>query len=144
MHRVLLREVVIDVPSERLDATCDFWAAALLARAHVLPDHPEFTSLPGSASLAYVGLQDVGATEARVHLDIESDDIEAEVARLVGLGAVEHDRQPGWVVLRDPAGLLFCVLPPEHPEFATRSKAVPDAAPAQAEKSTSLNHDSST
>jgi hypothetical protein len=46
-----------------------------------------------------------------VHIDIHTDDLAAEVARLEGLGAERVQQVNGWWVLRDPAGLLFCVLP---------------------------------
>ncbi len=124
MHRVMLREVVIDVPSERLDATRRFWAGALDGTVRPLTEFPEFAGLENPAALPHVGFQDIGSAPARFHLDIETDDIEAEVARLTGLGAVVEQRREHWVVLRDPAGLLFCVLPPESDEFAERSRAV--------------------
>ncbi|WP_392425725.1 VOC family protein [Barrientosiimonas humi] len=47
----------------------------------------------------------------RVHLDIETDDVEAEVARVTALGATVHERREGYVILADPGGLLFCVVP---------------------------------
>lgn len=46
-----------------------------------------------------------------MHVDIHTDDLVAEVARLEGLGAESVRRVHSWWVLRDPAGLLFCVLP---------------------------------
>jgi predicted enzyme related to lactoylglutathione lyase len=50
----------------------------------------------------------------RVHLDFASADVEAEVARLVALGATETGRHSfgeefRWVVLADPAGNAFCI-----------------------------------
>lgn len=69
-------------------------------------------------------MQNIGDGEARLHLDIESDDVEAEVARLTRLGASETERIRGWVVMRDPAGLLFCVVRPESPDFDQRSREV--------------------
>jgi hypothetical protein len=127
MHRIVLREAVIDVPSSAFAATRDFWSAALLARPHVLEGYTEFTDLADAASLPDIGVQDIGDGPARVHLDIETDDVAAEVARLVGLGAVEVARPHSWVILRDPAGLLFCVVPADSPdsaEFAARSRPV--------------------
>lgn len=124
MHRILLREVIVDVPTAALEATRAFWAAALLASPRVLADHPEFTALDGTAALPHVGLQDIGDAPARYHLDLESDDVEAEVDRLVRLGATEVYRGDGWVTLQDPAGLLLCVVPPESDEFPTRSREV--------------------
>ncbi|MGI8416457.1 MAG: VOC family protein [Nakamurella sp.] len=120
----MLREVVIDVPSKDLPATREFWAAALLAEAHVVADYSEFIGLDHPASLSHVGLQDIGSDSARLHLDIETDDVEAEVARLTELGAVEQRRHRGWVVLVDPAGLMFCVVPPESPDFGERARQV--------------------
>jgi Glyoxalase-like domain len=64
----------------------------------------------------------VGDTEARFHVDLETDDVPAEVARLVRLGAEEVSRGRTWVVLRDPAGLLLCVVPAESSDFPTRSR----------------------
>src|SRR4051794_25334288 len=124
MHRILLREAVIDVPTHHLEATTSFWAGALLAEPRTVESHREFQSLTGAASLAHVGLQDIGDGAARVHLDIETDDIEAEVDRLLRLGASEVARHAEWTVLRDPAGLLFCVVPPESPSFAERAREV--------------------
>ena len=53
--------------------------------------------------------------ESRVHLDIESDDIEAEVARLIALGATEVSRPHNarWVVMQAPTGHRFCVVRPK-------------------------------
>jgi len=71
-----------------------------------------------------VGLQEVETAAARVHLDIETDDVETEVARLaLGARHVAHGRT--WVVLRDPAGPVFCVTPAESPSFAERARVVP-------------------
>ena len=89
MHRILLREVVVDAPSSTFAATRDFWAAALVTQARQVEEFPEFTALPRAASLSWVGLQDIGTGKARFHVDIETDDVEAEVVRLTGLGAVK-------------------------------------------------------
>jgi hypothetical protein len=48
--------------------------------------------------------------ESRVHLDIETDDIPAEVARLEKLGATVDQRLERWVVMRAPTGQRFCVV----------------------------------
>ena len=63
--------------------------------------------------------------ESRVHLDIESDDIEAEVARLVGLGARRLADIKGWVVLEAPSGHRFCVVKPQRPDLADNGTAWP-------------------
>jgi glyoxalase superfamily protein len=47
----------------------------------------------------------------RYHVDIETDDVGAETARLLALGATEVARHDGWLVLRAPGGHLCCVVP---------------------------------
>jgi hypothetical protein len=48
--------------------------------------------------------------ESRVHIDIETDDIPAEVERLEKLGATIDERMERWVVMRAPSGQRFCVV----------------------------------
>jgi len=121
VHRILLREVVIDAPSSTFAATRDFWAAALGAEAESVAEFPEFTTLRKAAALSWVGLQEVRNADARYHLDIETDDVKAEVARLTVLGAVKVADGRSWVVMQDPSGHLFDVVPHESPWFAERS-----------------------
>lgn len=54
-------------------------------------------------------VQEIGAGAPRVHVDIRTD-VDAEVATLAALGASQVDRLPDWAVMRDPAGLPFCVV----------------------------------
>ncbi|MHA7262465.1 VOC family protein [Arthrobacter sp. TMN-37] len=125
MHRILLREVVIDAPDEVFAKTRDFWGSALFAEPRQVEEHPEFTGLVGPAAMSWVGLQNVGAAAARLHLDIETDDVDAEVQRLVTLGAEVVGQGRAWIVLKDPAGLLFCVVPYESPWFDERARVIP-------------------
>lgn len=124
MHRILLHEIVIDVPRVSFEAAREFWAAALGAGAHQLEGYPEFTAFDHPAAAYVVGLQDIGTGVPRIHFDIETDDVDAEVERLERLGAevVGHGRN--WTVLRDPVGLLFCVVPAESERFAELSRRV--------------------
>ena len=55
--------------------------------------------------------QQIGDGPARVHIDIPTTDRAAEVARLRKLGASVVDDGEHWTVMRDPAGLVFCVVP---------------------------------
>jgi hypothetical protein len=112
---------VIDVPSDVHDRTRDFWGSALRARVRRGENYPEYHVFEDSAAAGTVMVQDIGSTPARVHLDIEADDVQAEVARLVGLGATEVERHDHWVVLKDPAGLRFCVVPGEGADFEARA-----------------------
>lgn len=55
--------------------------------------------------------------ESRVHIDIETDDIPAEVARLEKLGASVVDRLKRWVVMQAPTGQRFCGVRVQRPGF---------------------------
>ncbi len=126
MHRILLRKFFIDAPAEVHDRTRDFWVTALAAQPHRGVKYPEYHWFEHPASVAQVFVQDVGSASARYHLDIETDNVEAEVTRLLAAGAQEVERHEGWVVLRDPAGLLFCVVPEEGEGFAEQSTVIED------------------
>lgn len=52
-----------------------------------------------------------------MHVDIETDNVDAEVRRLEELGGQVVDRVEDWVVLRDPAGLPVCVIPVDSTDF---------------------------
>lgn len=117
MHRILLRSVILDFPSDSYDKAIAFWGTALGTSTRQAKFFPEYTVCEHPASVTNVYLQHIGADEARVHFDIESDDQPAEVVRLVAAGAEvveQHADASGevgdWTVLRDPAGILFCVV----------------------------------
>ena len=118
-HRSRLAGFIIDSQVDDLHAASAFWSAALGLKV----THPDDGDLglydkfePGPGGL-HIEVQNV-EHESRVHLDIESDDIEAEVARLTTLGAVElsrpHDGR--WVVMQAPTGQKFCVIRMRNPE----------------------------
>jgi predicted enzyme related to lactoylglutathione lyase len=114
MHRSLLSTFMIYVPSADLDATVAFWSGALGATP-TQTKMPQYHILDDAAPPNRVVIQDSGPGEARIHFDIHTDDLEAEVARLEALGATVVDRQwvdhPGsWIIMRDPAGMEFCVV----------------------------------
>ena len=62
---------------------------------------------------------------SRVHLDIETDDMEAEIARLKSLGATEVVRIRTWVVMEAPTGHRFCVITAQTPDFEARATTWP-------------------
>jgi hypothetical protein len=101
---------LIDVPKDRADQSAAFWAAALGASAEPEPEEPQYISLKGALPGFVTAVQAVD-DEPRYHLDIETDDVPAEVARLVGLGAVEVSSWQGCHTLRAPGGHLLCVIP---------------------------------
>ncbi|GAA3543471.1 VOC family protein [Kribbella ginsengisoli] len=113
---------LIDVPKEQAAEASTFWAAALNATPESEPGEPQYTDLKGALPGFVLAVQAVD-DEPRYHLDIETDDVAAEVARLAGLGAVEVASWQGCHTMRVPGGQLLCVIPmhsaPE--EFAERA-----------------------
>jgi hypothetical protein len=109
MHRSKLVAAVVDVPVADHPAEVAFWAQALD------PRDPAYAEL-GEVSPGMTVLVQAVDDQPRVHLDIETDDVEAEVARLVNLGAQRVAQIESWWVMRDPAGLLFCVVRVQAPE----------------------------
>ncbi len=109
-HFSRLYKIVIDIPADDHDREVSFWEAAL---GQPLPafDYPEYHGAALHGQDFCLLTQRLGEGTARVHLDIHTDDLDAEVARLEQLGASRVQRVHSWQVMRDPAGLLFCVLP---------------------------------
>jgi len=111
-HYSRLLKVVIDVPAADHAVTADFWQDALgQPLTGLYEDHPEYRGgqVPGQDLTLLV--QRLGTGAARVHLDLHTDDLDAEVERLEQLGATRGEKVQRWWVMRDPAGLPFCVLP---------------------------------
>jgi hypothetical protein len=108
MHRSRVYALLIDSPEP--EAAAAFWSAALGAPARPDPAEEQFTSLHEAVPGLAVVVQAVDDAP-RFHLDIETDDVEAETARLLGLGATQVARWLECRVLRAPGGHLLCVLP---------------------------------
>lgn len=117
MHRSRLSTLLIDAPTAEAPAAAGFWSAALGVPARPEPGQPQFTDLPGAFPDLVVSVQAVDDAP-RHHLDIETDDLDAETARLVALGAVEVSRWLDCRVLRAPGGHLLCVIP-QHSDDET-------------------------
>jgi predicted enzyme related to lactoylglutathione lyase len=118
MHHSRLCAVLIDCQVSDVDEAARFWAAAL-GRA-LDPQHPSsrgnYRMLATPPDELIVEIQRVDHA-SRVHIDIETDDIPAEVARLERLGAKVVDRPRRWVVMQAPTGQRFCVVRVQRPGF---------------------------
>jgi Glyoxalase-like domain len=123
VHRSRLSTLVVDVPAHLAGRATDFWAAALGAEVEELPDEPGFTGLRDAVPQLVTAVQAVDDAP-RLHVDLETDDVPAEVARLVALGAEQVAEGRTWVVLRDPSGLLLDVVPAESPGFDEHAREV--------------------
>jgi catechol 2,3-dioxygenase-like lactoylglutathione lyase family enzyme len=110
VHRSRVYGLFVDAPLGDAARAVDFWAAALGVTPVRGEDDDPYTELPGAVRGLHLEVQAVDDS-ARYHLDIETDDVDAEARRLTGLGAAEVARHEGWVVLRAPGGHLFCVVP---------------------------------
>ena len=114
MHRSRLAGFIVDCLTDDVLASARFWSNALgMATGAVEEDR--YVLLDADARDLHIEVQRV-AHPSRVHLDIETDDIPAEVARLERLGAkrVEQLHQGSWVVMEAPTGQRFCVVRAKH------------------------------
>ncbi|GAA3271359.1 VOC family protein [Dactylosporangium vinaceum] len=123
-HRSRVCYFTIDC--DNLDLGTQFWSDALGAQEEELfePSRQVYRQLRLPDSEIRVLLQrtdDVKRSKERMHIDLESDDVEAEVARLEALGATRWDHQQlrgyDFWVMRDPWGNEFCVLQATFPEL---------------------------
>lgn len=123
-HHSRLAGFIIDCEGGSLGEAAGFWSQAL-GLPVLDPDEDgldKYARLDGSGLGLHIEVQKV-QHPSRVHLDVESDDIEAEAARLVALGASEVARphQGRWIVLQAPTGHRFCVVRAREPLTAANA-----------------------
>jgi Glyoxalase-like domain len=103
-------QVFIDLPGDLLEPAGRFWSAVTGAEIGApWPDHEQFRSLEPATASRYVHLQRRGGPP-RLHPDLSTPDVDAETARMVGLGATAQTRQRWWQVLTSPGGQEFCLV----------------------------------
>ena len=117
MHRSRLSTFVIDCRVSGVQAAADFWGAALGRAVHAEPGVPDpeplYRRLDSRPEEALVLVQKV-EHESRIHLDIETDNLDAEVKRLEALGAKRVAFVRRWWVMEAPTGQRFCVVNPQR------------------------------
>ena len=132
-HRSRLAHFVIDVAD--LDQGTAFWSAALGATEEELPANSRNVyrrlRLPDASVRILLQLTtDPKEHKERMHIDLETDDIEAEVRRLEAIGATrwDHQQERGYDfwVLRDPWANEFCVLQVNFPDLLAQRPTWPD------------------
>jgi hypothetical protein len=126
VHKSKLAGFIIDCQTGDLESATHFWGNALGMPVR---------ELPSSEAALYKGLTDahhglnievqIVSHPSRVHLDIETDNIEAEVRRLEKLGAKRIQGVHTWVVMEAPTGQRFCVVSASSPSFAEQATAWP-------------------
>lgn len=122
MHRSRLAGFIIDCKTDDLERAAQFWSAAL---GYELKPKSEETSPLYRCMLTdelglHVEVQQV-EHESRVHLDIETDDVEAEAQRLEALGAKRIGKVHTWIVMEAPTGQRFCIVRPQNKQFAAQA-----------------------
>ena len=117
-HRSKLCGFIIDCRSDDLGAAADFWGQALGMEIRALPgeEGEKYVRLVDRNSELHIEVQKV-EHPSRVHLDIEADDVEAEVRRLEALGARRVAQVHTWWVMEAPTGHRFCVVRRSSPSF---------------------------
>jgi predicted enzyme related to lactoylglutathione lyase len=121
MHRSRVSTIVIDC--ENIEACVSFWSQALGTTAG--NSDGVYTSLGTTIGGLRVLLQQVPeakTAKSRVHVDFETDDLDAEVQRLEALGARRLAQVEDWQVMEDPCGNEFCVVAVHTPDFAEHAR----------------------
>ena len=119
MHKSRLAGFIIDCQTEDLDAAARFWSEALGYRlkTSASSDDTGYRLFDTPPDDMHIEVQKV-EHPSRVHLDIESDDLEAEVRRLEKLGAKRIAQIKTWWVMEAPTGQRFCIVRPQRADFA--------------------------
>ncbi|HEX6708469.1 MAG TPA: VOC family protein [Albitalea sp.] len=122
MHKSRLGTIVIDCRVDDLDAAARFWSQALGVGCESpdSPDDDNYREMEMPADQLKVLVQKV-EHPSRVHIDIETDDIEAEVKRLEALGATRVAQVKRWWVMESPSGQRFCVVRPQRADFEEKA-----------------------
>lgn len=119
MHRSRLAGFIIDCKTDDLEQAAQFWSAALgyELRPKEQENSPLYRCLESEKLGLHIEVQSVQHA-SRVHLDIETDDIEAEARRLEALGAKRIEKVHTWIVMEAPTGQRFCIVRPQNNNFA--------------------------
>lgn len=120
MHRSQLGGFIVDCQTGDLPAAGEFWSRALglPTRNSAESENRGYVILGTKPDQPYIEVQKVDHP-SRVHLDIETDNVEAEVTRLEGLGAKRIKNVRSWVVMEAPTGQRFCIVTAVRTDFAT-------------------------
>jgi len=122
MHKSKLSGFIIDCNGPDLQGAAAFWSGALGMPARQLPgtEGESYVRLLDDQHGLHIEVQQVDHP-SRVHLDIETDDIEAEVRRLEALGARRVAQIRSWWVMEAPTGQRFCVVRRSAPDFDAKA-----------------------
>lgn len=117
MHKSRLGTVIIDCQTDNLGRESEFWSTALGGKVEQRSTEARYIDIQGDPADPHVILQKV-EHPSRIHIDIETDDIEAEVKRLEGLGATVVEKMERWTVMEAPSNHRFCIIGARREGFA--------------------------
>lgn len=122
MHHSRLAGFIIDCQTDDVNEAASFWSQALGYQSEVPTgaDESDYVYINTPDDEVHIEVQKVSHA-SRVHLDIETDDIDAEVARLEALGAKKISYVKRWCVMEAPTGQRFCVVRPQRQDFAEKA-----------------------
>ncbi|TWI03038.1 hypothetical protein IP90_02141 [Luteimonas cucumeris] len=117
-HRSRLSTFVLDCKVDDLAPHVEFWSKALGKPVAAVDQDGDgkYAELQVAADEPMLLLQKVDH-DSRIHLDIESDDVEAEADRLEKLGARRIGKCHTWWVMEAPSGHRFCVVRKQRDPF---------------------------
>lgn len=122
MHKSRLAGFIIDCKTDDLESAAAFWGGALGMDVRALPGEEKYLRLVDPKDRLHIEVQSV-SHPSRVHLDIEADDVDAEVRRLEQLGAKRVQKINTWWVMEAPTGQRFCVVRAKAASFTAEARA---------------------
>jgi len=122
VHKSRLAGFIIDCRTDDLDQAGLFWSQALgyALKPSSAGEDTQYKLLDTPSDDLHIEVQKV-EHPSRVHLDIEADDIEAEVKRLEKLGAKRVAQVRTWWVMEAPTGQRFCVVRVQRSDFESNA-----------------------
>ena len=120
MHKSRLGGIIIDCQTDNLDAAAAFWGTALGWPEKPRSGSDKYVEFETPTNELDVDVQRV-KHESRVHIDIETDNIEAEATRLEILGAKRVGAVRTWLEMEAPTGQYFCLINPKRPNFESEA-----------------------
>jgi hypothetical protein len=122
MHKSRLAGFIIDCKTDDLKSAATFWGGALGMDVRALPgaEGSKYVQLVDPQDRLHIEVQSV-SHPSRVHLDIETDDVDLEVQRLEKLGAKKIQKINTWWIMEAPTGQRFCVVRAKSSSFAAEA-----------------------
>jgi predicted enzyme related to lactoylglutathione lyase len=122
VHKSRLAGFIIDCRTDDLEQAGLFWSQALgyPLKKSTAGEDAQYKLLDTPSDDLHIEVQKVDHP-SRVHLDIEADDIDAEVRRLEKLGAKRVAQVRTWWVMEAPTGQRFCVVRVQRSDFAANA-----------------------